>query len=242
MPDSSPLPLAPRLSEAVHPPHLSPAYRSTLARAPRQRLLPRPETLAELTAPVFGDDLLRPLDHDLTRNGVRDGAPQGERIIVTGRVVDDSGHPVRRALVEVWQANAAGRYIHKLDQHDAPVDPNFTGAGRVLTDDEGRYRFISIRPGAYPWRNQPNAWRPPHIHFSLFGSQFPTRLVTQMYFPGDPLLQLDPIYNSIPDENIRRRLISDYDHSVTEPGFGLGYRFDIVLCGGHRTPFENLKL
>lgn len=223
----------------VHPPYLHVPYNSTVRRAPRLPLVPRPETLSEFTGPVYGEDRINPLDHDLTKNAVRNAEPLGERIIVTGRVTDDAGRPVRHALVEVWQANAAGRYVHKLDQHDAPIDPNFTGAGRILTNDRGEYRFISIRPGAYPWKNHANAWRPPHIHFSLFGDGFLSRLVTQMYFPGDPLLALDPIYHGIPDEKGRQRLISAYDHGVTQPGFGLGYRFDIVLCGARMTPFEN---
>jgi protocatechuate 3,4-dioxygenase beta subunit len=188
---------------------------------------------------VYGTDAIRPLDHDLTRNGVRTGAVLGERIIVTGRVLDDGGRPVPDTLIEIWQANACGRYIHKLDQHDAPLDPNFTGAGRVLTDGTGTYRFVTVRPGAYPWKNHANAWRPAHIHFSVFGDAFPSRLVTQMYFPGDPLLALDPIYGGIPDPRGRERLISAYDHQVTQPGFALGYRFDLVLCGGRMTPFEN---
>lgn len=235
------VPIVSPLQVGVHPPYLSYGYKSTVARAPGRRLVPLPRTLSEFTAPVYGDDLVRPGDADLTRNGIVNGAPLGERMIVTGRVLDDAGHPVRHALVEVWQANAAGRYVHKLDQHDAPLDPNFTGAGRLLTDSDGFYRFVTIRPGAYPWRNHANAWRPPHIHFSLFGDTFPSRLVTQMYFPGDPLLALDPIYNSIPDPKGRERLIAAYDHSVTEPETALGYRFDIVLCGARVTPFENRR-
>jgi protocatechuate 3,4-dioxygenase beta subunit len=225
----------------VHPPHLHPPYTSTVKRAPVQPLLPSARTLSEFTAPVFGPDRIRPLDHDLTRNAVRDAAPIGERIIVTGTLRDDSGQPVRHALVEVWQANACGRYVHRVDQHDAPLDPNFTGAGRMLTNDRGEYRFITLRPGAYPWRNHPNAWRPAHIHFSLFGHALPSRLVTQMYFPADPLLPLDPLYNGIPDPRGRERLVAAYAHDVTEPGFALGYRFDIVLCGSRMTPFENRK-
>jgi protocatechuate 3,4-dioxygenase beta subunit len=153
-------------------------------------------------------------------------------------VLDEGGRPVPNALIEVWQANACGRYIHKNDQHDAPLDPNFTGAGRVLTDQNGEYRFTTIKPGAYPWRNHLNAWRPPHIHFSLFGVNFLSRLVTQMYFPGDPLLAIDPIYNGIPDDHARQRLISHYAHDITTPEWALGYRFDIVLAGSRQTPFE----
>ena len=222
----------------VQPPYLYEGYRSTVKRAPLQPLVPLAHTLAELTGPVYGPESLRPLDNDLTRNAVVNGEVIGERIIVTGRVLDERGNPVRNALLEIWQANACGRYIHKADQHDAPLDPNFTGAGRVLTDQNGAYRFTTIKPGAYPWKNHENAWRPAHIHFSVFGTTFLQRLVTQMYFPGDPLLLLDPIYNSIPDEKGRQRLVSVYDHSVTQPLWALGYRFDIVLAGAGQTPFE----
>jgi protocatechuate 3,4-dioxygenase beta subunit len=197
-----------------------------------------PQTLSELTGPVYGTDALRPLDNDLTQNGVKNGQPIGERIIVTGRVLDENNRPVPNALLEIWQANACGRYHHKVDQHDAPLDPNFGGGGRCMTDEKGEYRFTTIRPGAYPWRNHENAWRPAHIHFSLFGLNFLQRLVTQMYFPGDPLLPLDPIYNSVPDENGRQRLIATYAHDVTRPEWALGFRFDIVLCGSRMTPFE----
>ena len=178
------------------------------------------------------------MDSDLTRNAVVNGAVLGERIIVTGRVLDERGRPVRNSLVELWQANACGRYMHKVDQHDAPLDPNFTGAGRCLTNDQGEYRFTTIKPGAYPWGNHDNAWRPAHIHFSLFGQDFLSRLVTQMYFPGDPLLPLDPIYNCLPDNKGAERLIAEYAHDVTESGWALGYRFDIVLAGSKQTPFE----
>lgn len=226
----------------IQPPYLFAGYTSTVKRSPRKALIPLESTLSELTGPVYGHDDIDLLDNDLTKNAVKNGAPLGERIIVVGRVVDEAGRPVRNALLEVWQANAAGRYLHKVDQHDAPLDPNFHGAGRVLTDANGEYRFTSIRPGAYPWRNHPNAWRPPHIHFSIFGRDFLSRLVTQMYFPGDPLLPLDPIYNSIPDENARRRLVSEYAHDITSPEWALGYRFDIVLCGPHETPFETKEV
>ncbi len=229
------------LDWTVHPPYLHAAYGSTVSRAPRQPLLPRPATLSEATGPLFGASAINPLDHDLTKNGVKTGEPLGERIIVAGRVLDDRGQPVPGALVEVWQANACGRYIHQLDQHDAPLDPNFTGRGRVLTNDEGEYRFLSIRPGAYPWNNHPNAWRPAHIHFSLFGECFSSRLVTQMYFPGDPLLPFDPILCGVPTEQARERLIASFDVGITQAGFALGYRFDIVLCGSRMTPFENLS-
>ena len=217
----------------VDPPYLYPDYRSTPLRAPRRRLLPLPEDLHDLRAPVFGEDAIGPEDSDLT---VGDGGePLGERIIVTGRVLDESGRPVPGALVEIWQANAAGRYVHEVDQHPAPLDPNFTGAGRTLTDEGGGYRFVTIKPGAYPWRNHPNAWRPAHIHFSLFGRAFTQRLVTQMYFPGDPLFAFDPIFQSVRDPEARERLVSSFDLEVTEPEWALGYRFDIIL---RRTPFE----
>ena len=227
------------LDWSVHPPYLHPPYKSTVKRAPKNTLVLLPRSLSEMTGPLFGEDSIGPLDNDLTRNAVVNGEPIGERIIVTGRVLDDSGRPVPDALVEVWQANSCGRYRHKVDQHDAPLDPNFSGLGRVLTNKQGEYRFTSIQPGAYPWRNHENAWRPRHIHYSVFGAMFLSRLVTQMYFPGDPLLPLDPIFNGIPDGKGRRRLIAKYAHDVTEPEWALGYRFDIVLCGGQMTPFEN---
>lgn len=226
------------LDWTVQPPYLHEPYRSTIKRAPHHPLIPTPQTLSELTGPVYGDEAIRPLDNDLTQNAVKNGAPLGERIIVTGRVLDDWGRPVRNALIEIWQANAAGRYFHQKDQHPAPLDPNFTGAGRCLTDSNGEYRFTTIRPGAYPWRNHDNAWRPAHIHFSVVGEAFLSRLVTQMYFPGDPLLPLDPILNGIPDEKGRQSLISTYAHDVTTPEWALGFRFDIVVCGPRQTPFE----
>ncbi len=220
-----------------HPPYLHPAYRSTELRAPTRPLIPLRQSLAELTGPVYGHAALAPLDHDLTRNGACNGAPLGERIVVTGRVLDEAGRAVPGCLIEIWQANAAGRYVHKVDQHDAPLDANFFGGGRAVTDDEGRYRFLTIKPGAYPWGNHHNAWRPNHIHFSLFGPSLATRLVTQMYFPGDPLLALDPIFQGAP-EAARHRLIADFSIAVTEPGFALGYVFDIVLRGRGATPME----
>jgi protocatechuate 3,4-dioxygenase beta subunit len=222
----------------VQPPYYFEPYQSTVKRAPQQPLIPLVHTLSELTGPVYGHEAIQPLDNDLTRNAAVSGEVIGERIIVTGRVLDEEGRPLRNALLEIWQANACGRYIHKSDQHDAPLDPNFTGAGRVLTDQDGAYRFTTIKPGAYPWKNHDNAWRPAHIHFSVFGHCFLQRLVTQMYFPGDPLLPLDPIYNSIPDEKGRQRLVAAYDHTVTQPLWALGYRFDIVLAGSRQTPFE----
>ena len=177
------------------------------------------------------------LDADLTRQHA--GEPLGERIIVHGRVLDGYGRPLRNTLVEIWQANAAGRYAHDVDRHPAPLDPNFSGAGRCLTDDEGRYRFVTIKPGAYPWKNHHNAWRPAHIHFSLFGRAFVQRLVTQMYFPGDPLFGQDPIFNSVPDPAARQRMVAAFDLDATEPEWALGYRYDIVLRGREATPFEN---
>ena len=223
----------------THPPYLHPPYRSTIKRAPQRVLVPRTETLSELTGPVYGTDAIQPLDNDLTRNAVKNGEVIGERIIVTGRVLDEDGRPVPNALIEIWQANAAGRYLHQVDQHDAPLDPNFSGAGRCLTDQNGVYRFTTIKPGAYPWRNHENAWRPAHIHFSICGVNILSRLITQMYFPGDPLLPLDPILNSVPDEKGRQRLIATYAHDVTQPEWALGYRFDIVLRGSRMTPFES---
>ncbi len=227
------------LDRKSHPPYLYPAYASSVLRAPKQPLVPLLQSLSELTGPVYGPGAIRPLDNDLTRNAARTAEPIGERIIVVGRVLDDTGRPIRKALVEVWQANAAGRYHHPVDQHPAPLDPNFTGAGRCLTDDNGEYRFTTIKPGAYPWKNHLNAWRPAHIHFSIFGVNFLQRLVTQMYFPGDPLLPLDPIHNSVPDAAARQRLIARYDHHTTQPEWALGYCFDLVVCGPRQTPFES---
>ena len=223
-------------SLAAHPPSLYRDYASTRRRAPSQPLVIIPETLSELTGPVYGHESVLPGDDDLTRQ--HEGEPLGERIIVTGRVLDEDGRPVPDTLVEIWQANAAGRYVHVRDQHPAPLDPNFTGAGRVVTDAEGRYRFVTVKPGAYPWRNHPNAWRPAHIHFSLFGPSFMTRLVTQMYFPGDPLFPFDPIFNSIPDERARNRLVARFNMDTTEPEWALGYDFDFVLRGRNATPLE----
>ena len=222
----------------TQPPYLHPPYKSTVKRSPSRPLIPLAQSLSELTGPVYGSELIHPLDNDLTKNSVKTGEPIGERIIVTGRLLDDRGNPIRNSLIEIWQANSCGRYMHKVDQHDAPLDPNFHGAGRTLTDENGVYRFTTIRPGAYPWGNHSNAWRPTHIHFSVFGTNFMQRLVTQMYFPGDPLLPLDPIYNSIPDEDARNQLVAAYAHDVTQPGWALGYRFDIVVCGPRQTSFE----
>ena len=217
----------------IDPPYLHPRYRSTLTRAPSRKLLPLPEEVHRLAAPVFGEDTVLPGDADLTAG--HSGEPLGERIIVSGRVVDDGGRPVPNALLEVWQANAAGRYVHEQDQHPAPLDPNFTGAGRTITAADGGYRFVTVKPGAYPWRNHANAWRPAHIHFSVFGRAFSQRLVTQMYFPGDPLFEYDPIFNSVRDSRARELLVSSFDLEKTEPEWALAYRWDIVL---RSTPFE----
>lgn len=222
----------------TQPTYLHEPYKSTVKRAPQKPLIPLAQSLSELTGPVYGPDDIQPLDNDLTRNAVKNGAAIGERIIVTGRVLEETGRPIPNALVEVWQANACGRYSHRVDQHDAPLDPNFLGAGRCLTDQHGVYQFTTIKPGAYPWGNHDNAWRPAHIHLSVFGLNFLTRLITQMYFPGDPLLPLDPIYNCIPDAQARERLIATYAHDVTQSGWALGYRFDMVLRGRKQTPFE----
>ena len=221
----------------TQPPYRYPGYRSTLKRAPAQPLVLMPQTLSEVTGPVFGYDDVKPTDADLTRQ--HDGEPIGERIVVSGRVLDDNGRPVTHALLELWQANAAGRYRHAVDNHQAPLDPNFSGGGRALTDGEGRYRFVTIKPGAYPWRNHHNAWRPAHLHLSLFGVGLVQRLVTQMYFPGDPLIEYDPMYNSIPDEKARRRMISAFDWESAIPDIAIAYRFDIVLRGRDATPMES---
>jgi protocatechuate 3,4-dioxygenase, beta subunit len=216
------------------PPYRYPAYVATRLRAPGRPLVPLPHTLTEATGPLLGQGRVGELDHDLTRQHA--GEPLGERIIVQGRLLDGDGRPVPGMLVEVWQANAAGRYRHDVDRHPAPLDPNFSGAGRCLTDAAGRYRFVTVRPGAYPWRNHHNAWRPAHIHFSVFGRSITQRLVTQMYFPGDPLLGRDPIYNSVPDPAARQRLIARFDPDATEPEWALAYRFDVVLRGRQATP------
>ena len=221
----------------VDPPYLHPDYVATRTRSPKRPLLLLPHTLSEVTGPVYGHDRIGELDHDLTRQ--HDGEPIGERIILHGRVLDGDGRPVRGTLVEIWQANAAGRYKHVVDGHPAPLDPNFTGAGRCLTDAEGNYRFITIKPGAYPWPNHPNAWRAQHVHFSVFGPAFATRLVTQMYFPGDPLFFQDPIFHSVRDPSHRDRMISAFDLDNTVEEWALAYRFDIVLRGREATPMED---
>ena len=225
-----------KADRGTQPEYLYPPYASTVKRSPHEALVLLPASLSEVTGPLFGPELVNADDNDLTRQA--DAEPIGQRIVVTGRVLDANARPVPHTLIEIWQANAAGRYRHRNDQHDAPLDPNFHGAGRTLTDAEGRYRFVTIKPGAYPWKNHYNAWRPAHIHFSLFGPAFATRLVTQMYFPGDPLLDDDPMYTSIPDEQARRRLISAFDWETTIPEQALGFRFDVVLRGRDETPME----
>jgi protocatechuate 3,4-dioxygenase beta subunit len=227
----------PRESNEAHAPRLSPAYKSTVLRSPTRPLIVVPHTLSELTGPVYGHEAVRENDNDLTLQ--HKGEPLGERIIVHGHVHDEDGRGVPNTLVEIWQANACGRYIHVVDQHPAPIDPNFTGAGRAQTDAQGYYRFVTIKPGAYPWGNHHNAWRPAHIHFSVFGYSFISRIVTQMYFPGDPLFAFDPIFNSVTDEKARMRMVSSFDLENTRPDWALCYRFDIVLRGRNATPLDN---
>jgi protocatechuate 3,4-dioxygenase beta subunit len=230
---SDPIPFRP-YADGSQPAYDTPDYRSTHKRHPNQPLHRMPHTVTETTGPRFSATRF-PASDDLTMNAT--GKPAiGERIIVAGTITDEDGRPVPNTMIEIWQANATGRYDHPGDQHDAPLDPNFHGAGRVFTDGEGRYRFLTIRPGAYPWGNHKNAWRPNHIHFSYFGPAFATRLITQMYFPGDPLLALDPIFNGIPDAKARERLIATFDIDLTEPDYALGYRFDVVLRGRSATP------
>ena len=220
-------------------PNNHPAYRSTVKRAPKAAPIRMSHTLSEITGPTYGGKSVTPEEADLTRVAGNPNEAMGQRIVVSGIVSDTAGTPIPGAIVEVWQCNAAGRYHHENDKHDAPLDPNFNGAGRCVTDSKGHYRFITIEPGAYPWPNHPNAWRPKHIHLSLFGTGVATRLVTQMYFPGDPLLPYDPVYNAVPDKKARERMISRFDLETTVPDTMLGYRFDIVLRGREATPFEN---
>ena len=220
----------------VDPPLLHLDYVSTRLRAPKEPLVVVPASLSELTGPIYGNGPLSETDADLTRQHAAE--PLGQRIVVTGRVLASDGKALGGQLVEIWQANAAGRYDHVVDTWDAPLDPNFSGGGRCVTDDDGTYRFVTVMPGAYPWRNHSNAWRPAHIHFSVFGTAFAQRLVTQMYFPGDPLFAFDPIFNSIPDERARQRLVSEFDLELTKPDWALGFRFDIVLGGREPTPLE----
>ena len=223
----------------TQPDYLYPPYRSTIKRSPTKPLVLLPHTLSEVSGPVFGADDVKPADSDLTSQ--HDGEPLGERIVVSGRLLDENSKPIANALIELWQCNAAGRYRHAVDDHDAPLDPNFTGCGRILTDTQGNYRFLTIKPGAYPWRNHYNAWRPAHLHFSVFGIGLVQRLVTQMYFPGDPLLPYDPMYNSVADPKARERLISHFDWERTIPDTALAYRFDIVLRGRADTPMETRR-
>lgn len=221
---------------ASQPKSIDAGYKSTLHRAPKQPLVAIKQSLSELTGPLYGHASVAKGDTDLTLNARKTGEPIGERIIVSGRVLDENGRPLPNTLIEIWQANAAGRYIHANDDHDAPVDPNFFGAGRCICDAEGRYTFLTVKPGAYPFvANGDSAWRPAHIHLSLFGPSIATRLVTQLFFPGDPLLGQDPILQGVPRE-AQGRLVSTLDFSVTRPGFALGYRFDIVLRGRAETP------
>jgi protocatechuate 3,4-dioxygenase, beta subunit len=226
-----------RETDGAHPAYDHPSYASTHKRAPRHAPVRLEHTLSEITGPRFAREILAPDEDDLTHFSA--GEALGERIIVTGLVLDEDGRAIPGTLIEIWQANAAGRYAHVEDQHEAPLDPHFAGIGRVITDEHGAYRFMTVKPGAYPWRNHHNAWRPNHIHFSLFGPSFATRLITQMYFPGDPLLALDPIFNSVPDPVARERLIATFDIEVTIPEYALGYRFDFVLRGRDSTPSLN---
>ncbi len=219
-----------------HPPLDSPEYRSSALRHPKAPLVYLPLTVTERTGPQLGAERVGPLDHDLTRQ--HRGEPVGERITVSGRLLDAGGRPIRDSLVEIWQANAAGRYRHRRDTWPAPLDPNFSGGGRCLTDAEGRYAFTTIKPGPYPWGNHPNAWRPAHIHFSLLGHAFAQRLVTQMYFPGDPLLAYDPIYNAVRDPAARERMHARFSIERSQESWALAYEFDIVLRGADATPME----
>ena len=223
------------VTPGTQPPNDFPEYGSTHKRHPLQPLLRIPQTVTEITGPRFSPSHY-PATIDLSKHGSHEA--MGERIVVRGRVLDENGRPVPDTMIELWQANAAGRYAHERDQHDAPLDPHFKGEGRVFTDADGWYQFTSIKPGAYPWRNHFNAWRPNHIHYSLFGPGFATRLITQMYFPGDPLLDLDPIFHAVPNAAARQRLIAKFDIEITQPEWALGYRFDIVLRGRDATITE----
>ena len=224
-----------RETSGVHPPYDHPAYTSTHKRAPRRAPVRLEHTLSEITGPRLPRGIVAPGNNENDLTHFDGGEALGERIIVTGRVLDEDSRAIPHSVIEIWQANAAGRYAHADDQHQAPLDPHFVGIGKVVTDEHGAYRFMTVKPGAYPWRNHHNAWRPNHIHFSLFGPSFVTRLITQMYFPGDPLLTLDPIFNSVPDASARERLIARFDIEVTIPEYALGYRFDFVLRGRDST-------
>ncbi|HSQ81070.1 MAG TPA: protocatechuate 3,4-dioxygenase subunit beta [Casimicrobiaceae bacterium] len=223
----------------IHPPAYAPTYKTSVLRSPQKTLISLQNSLSEITGPVFGADELGPLDNDLIMNYAKSGLPIGERIVVHGYVLDENGHPVKNALVEVWQANAGGRYRHKNDIYIAPVDPNFGGCGRVLTDENGRYHFRTIKPGPYPWRNNVNDWRPAHIHYSISGSGWAQRLITQMYFEGDPLIASCPILRTIPSEAAVRQLIAPLDRNAGVQLDSLAYRFDVVLRGSRATWFEN---
>lgn len=220
--------------DSLDPPYLFEGYRSTLLRAPKEALLALPAGTLDTPGPLVPASFVADGDNDLTAHGK--GKPLGEKMIVSGRLLDESGRPIRRSLVEIWQANSAGRYAHPGDTHDAPLDPNFAGIGRTFTDDEGWYRFVTIKPGAYPWGNHAFAWRPQHIHFSLLGNAPIQRLVTQMYFPGDPLIPIDPVFNSVPDEKARARMVATLALETGIEGIALGYRFDVVLAGASATP------
>lgn len=221
-----------------HPPIIHPPYKSSTTRSPSKEPIIVPQTITETTGPQFDQRSLSENSNDLTKNGRINGEPIGERLIIAGRVLDENGAPVSKSMVEIWQANAAGRYVDRQDEHNAPIDPNFLGSGRTLTDKNGWYRFTTIRPGAYPWGNHPNAWRPQHIHFSLFGPNIMTRLVTQMYFEGDPLIAFDPIYQG-PPEARRNRMVANFSMELTEEFYALAYRWDIVLRGPNATLFED---
>jgi protocatechuate 3,4-dioxygenase beta subunit len=223
----------------IHPPAYAPTYKTSVLRSPQKTLISLQNSLSEITGPVFGADELGPLDNDLIMNYAKGGLPIGERIVVYGYVLDENGHPVRNALVEVWQANAGGRYRHKNDIYIAPIDPNFGGCGRTLTDENGRYFYRTIKPGPYPWRNNVNDWRPAHIHYSISGSGWAQRLITQMYFEGDPLIASCPILRTIPSEAAVRQLIAPLDRNAGIQLDSLAYRFDIVLRGSRATWFEN---
>ena len=226
-----------RKSKGDHPPALHEDYKSTILRSPKRAPINLDHTLTEITGPLFGHTPIQPGDDDLSiENGEE---AQGQRIFVSGRVLDEDGHTVPNTLIEIWQCNAAGRYRHEIDQHPAPLDPHFIGQGRVITDNNGKYKFTTIKPGAYPWGNHYNAWRPAHIHFSLFGPAFVTRLITQMYFPDDPLFPFDPIYNSVSNKKARERMVSQFDLETTKPDFALSFKFDFVLRGREATPFES---
>jgi protocatechuate 3,4-dioxygenase beta subunit len=225
------------LHPGTQPDHLHLPYVSSIKRSPTKPQIRIPFTLSEVTGPSFRPEIVQPKACDLTRQ--HSGEPLGERIIVSGRVLDENARPLANTVVEIWQANAGGRYRHEIDRHDAPLDPNFTGSGQAITNERGEYRFVTIRPGEYPWRNHYNAWRAAHIHFSLFGPSFATRLVTQMYFPGDSLIPFDPIFNCTADEKARNRLVSAFDWETTIPEHALGYRFDLILRGREATPMED---